>query len=701
MQWYKNLKLSLKLSLTLGLSLLLVFASLIALNLKQLYTVSLDKGLLTAHQAGQAFSVSMEEDLIGISSMLKGLSVVALDANTQKKQTREDIIRIMGKELEKQPTVLALYTLWEPNAFDGNDKVNVNKTPYDDATGRFMSYIVKSSDRQVIEPLKDYDKEGAGDYYLIAKRTKQITILEPYSYQAAGKQVMMTSVILPILDTKGDFIGILGADIALDTLQQHIEKEKPLGGYLTVISGKGMYVAHGGKSDLVAKNYADNPEKQQLWEQLQNGKTQMFSNNINGVASIRDFDFITIPGSNEKWYIETVIPLTTVLETYYDILYISIAIALASLLLLGLLMALIVWKVIVNPLNHIISILKSLAEGDFTHTVPVRSKDEFGVMAEHFNVMIQKLRQLLQLVSDLSMSAGATSQELSASAEETTRATETIVEAIQEVATGSETQEQQAYDSSRAMDEMTQGMSRIASSTVNVAEAAKGIMGQTEKGNLRIHDAVQQMEVVRSTVSQSEAAITRLNTKSEEIGSIIGVITNISTQTNLLALNASIEAARVGEQGKGFAVVAAEVRKLAEQTKLAAENVSQLIHDVTQETSLAMNAMGQSTLEVVKGVASVSESGQLFEAITKEMSGVNQQIDEVSAAVQQISASSEQVASSIDRSARIAKDSSANSQSIAASSEEQLASMEEISSSAEALSALVQELLDQLSHFKV
>ncbi|MCU6790826.1 methyl-accepting chemotaxis protein [Paenibacillus sp. WQ 127069] len=701
MQWYKNLKLSLKLSLTLGFSLLIVFACLIALNLKQLYTISLDKGMLSAHQAGQDFSISLEEELVSISSVLKGLSVVALDANTQKKQSREDIIRILGKELEKQPSILALYTLWEPNAFDGNDKANVNKAPYDDATGRFIPYIVRSNDKQVIEPLKDYEKEGAGDYYLLAKRSKQITIIEPYAYQVDGKQVLMTSVIYPILDAKGDFIGILGADIALDTLQKQIEKEKPLGGYITVISGKGMYIAHGGKSDLVAKNYVDSPDKQQVWDQLQNGKTQTFSNNVNGVASIRDFDSITVQGSKDKWYIETVVPLTAVLQAYYDSLYISIGIAVASLLLLGLLLALIVWKVIVNPLNSVISILKNLAEGDFTHTVPVNSKDEFGVMAEHFNVMIQKLRQLLQLVSDLSMSAGATSQELAASAEETTRATETIVEAIQEVAMGSETQEQQAYDSSRAMDEMTQGMNRIANSTVNVAEAAKGIMDQTEKGNHSIHEAVQQMEVIRSSVDQSEASIIRLNAKSEEIGSIIGVITNISTQTNLLALNASIEAARVGEQGKGFAVVAAEVRKLAEQTKLAAENVAQLIHDVTQETSLAMSAMGQSTLEVVKGVASVSESGQLFEAITKEMSGVNQQIDEVSAAVQQISASSEQVASSIDRSARIAKDSSANSQSIAASSEEQLASMEEISSSSEALSAMVQELLDQLSKFKV
>jgi methyl-accepting chemotaxis protein len=701
MQWYKNLKLSLKLSLTLGFSLLIIFTCLIALNLKQLYSISLDKGLLSAHQAGQDFSISVEEDLVSISSVLKSLSIVILDAKLQKTQSREDIVRILGKELEKQPTILSLYTLWEPNAFDGNDQANVNKTPYDDATGRFIPYVVRNNDKQAIEPLKDYDKGGAGDYYLLPKRTKQLTIIEPYTYEVAGKKVLMTSIVLPILDAKGEFVGIVGADIALDSLQHKIEKEKPLGGYMTVISGKGIYIAHGAKADLVAKSYKDNPEKQYVWDQVQNGINQVFSKNIEGVESIRDFDSITVPGSQEKWYIETAIPKTTVLQAYYDSLYISIGIALASLLLLGLLLTLIVWKVIVNPLNSVISLLKGLAEGDFTNEVPVRSKDEFGVMAEHFNIMIQKLRQLLQLVSDLSMSAGATSQELTASAEETTRATETIVEAIQEVATGSETQEQQAYDSSIAMDEMTQGMNRIATSTITVAEAAKGIMDQTEKGNDRIHEAVQQMQVIRSSVGQSEAAITRLNLKSEEIGSIIGVITNISTQTNLLALNASIEAARVGEQGKGFAVVAAEVRKLAEQTKLAAENVSKLIHDVRQETSLAMNAMGQSTLEVVKGVASVSESGQLFQAITKEMGGVNQQIDEVSAAVQQISASSEQVASSIGRSARIAKDSSANSQSIAASSEEQLASMEEISSSSEALSAMVQELLDQLSKFKV
>lgn len=701
MKWYNNLRLSWKLSLTLGISLIIVFACIITLNLKQLYSVSLDKGLLSAHQAGQNFSINIEKELVEISSVLKSLSTVVLDANTQKKQSREDIVRILGKGLEKQPVILGLYTLWEPNAFDGNDKANINKTLYDDATGRFVPYIYKNNDKQGIEPLKDYEKEGTGDYYLIPKRTKQLTIIEPYAYEISGKQVLMTSIVLPILDAKGEFVGIIGADIALNTLQQQIEKEKPLGGYMTVVSDKGMYIANGGGADLFAKSYADSPEMQQVWEQVLNGKTQVFSKNTKGEAYIRDFDVITIPGSKEKWYIETVVPQSTVLQAYYQNLYRSIGIVLASLLLLGLLMGLIVWKVIVNPLRTVSSILKSLAEGDFTKTVPIHGKDEFGVMAEHFNAMIQKLRQLLQLVGDLSVSTGATSQELAASAEETTRATETIVEAIQGVASGSERQEQQAHECSKAMTEMTESLNRIGKSTIAVAEASRDIMDQTEKGNLRIHEAVQQMEVVSSSVSQSEAAITRLNVKSAEIGNIIGVITNISTQTNLLALNASIEAARVGEQGKGFAVVAAEVRKLAEQTKLASENVSQLIHDVRYETGLAMSAMGQSTLEVVRGVASVTESGQFFEAITKEMGGVNQQIDAVSAAVQQISASSDQVASSIDHSARIAKDSSVNSQSIAASSEKQLASMEEISSSSEALNAMMQELMDQLSKFKL
>ncbi|MCR8636175.1 methyl-accepting chemotaxis protein [Paenibacillus radicis (ex Xue et al. 2023)] len=703
MTWFRNLKLSIKLSITVGLVLLLVFSGLIYTNLDQLYKVSLEKGEYEAQEAGQEFSSSFKSELLDLQGTLETLSGILLDARAQKKQSREDIVEMLKHRIEEQDNIMGLYTLWEPNAWDNNDKLNINKKPYDDATGRFIPYLLRNEGSVTIEPLHDYDKDGAGDYYQLPKRSKKLTLLDPYNYNAGGKDVLMTSIVYPIVDKQGSFLGIIGMDLSLDRLQQKAEAVKPLGGYVSIISNKGSYVSHGTSKDWINKPYADNPEKAAAWEVMKkSGAYRYYSGNSQGAAVLRIIEPLHLNGSNETWYVETVVPKERILETYQKSMTTSIIIAIISLLLIGALLAIIIRIVVVQRVQAVSALLQRLAEGDFTKSLEMKpSKDEFGVMAVHFNNMIAKLRSMLQLVSDISMSVGATSQQLTASAEQTGRAAETITEAIQEVAAGAEVQESNASDTSTAMTEMATGVQRIAESSLSVTESAIDVTQQTDEGNKQIQAAVAQMNVVRSTVGQSHEAIRQLGIRSEEIGAIITMITAISTQTNLLALNAGIEAARVGEHGKGFAVVATEVRKLAEQSRAAAEQIADLIGSMREETRKAVDAMERGASEVEKGVQTVSESGERFASITKEMTNVNVQIQEVSAAAEQMSASCEEVSATVDQLAHIAREASQNSQGVAAASEEQLASMQEISSSSAALSSMVQELLDQLSHFKV
>ncbi|MDF2720499.1 MAG: hypothetical protein K0Q59_174 [Paenibacillus sp.] len=702
MSWFRNLKLSFKLSITVGLVLLLIFAGLIYSNLNQLYKVSLAKGELEAQHAGQQFSSSFQAELYELHATLETLSVVMLDAKTQNKLTREEIVDMLHRQLEQKTDILAIYTLWEPDAFDNNDKANINKKPYDDATGRFIPYAVRSGDNILLEPLNNYEQEGAGDYYQLPKRSKKLSIIEPYYYKAGGKDILLTSIVYPILDKQGNFLGIVGVDLALDNLQLQAEGVKPLDGYVTIVSDKGNYVANGDNKDAVNKPYADNPDRQAAWSRIKEGSYSYYSGNAGDDRMLHITEPLSLKGANEQWYVETVIPEARVQETYRSSMASSITIAIAALVIMGLLLTSIIRRVVVKRVQAVSALLQRLSEGDFTQSLDMKpSRDEFGVMAVHFNNMIAKQRSILHLVSDISMSVGATSQQLTASAEQTGKAAETITDSIQQVAAGAETQEQNANDTSKAMLEMAVGVQRIAQSTVSVTESAKDVAAQTDVGNKQIHEAVVQMNVVRSTVGESHEAIRQLGTRSEEVGHIIAIITGISTQTNLLALNAGIEAARVGEHGKGFAVVAAEVRKLAEQTRIAAEQVAQLIGSMRGDITRAVESMARGANEVEKGVHSVSESGERFDAITKEIANVNIQIQEVAAAAEQMSASCEEVSATVEQLAHIAQDAAKNSQNVAAASEEQLASMEEISSSSAALSSMVQELLEQLAHFKV
>jgi methyl-accepting chemotaxis protein len=251
------------------------------------------------------------------------------------------------------------------------------------------------------------------------------------------------------------------------------------------------------------------------------------------------------------------------------------------------------------------------------------------------------------------------------------------------------------------MSDLSVGVQRIADSSSAVSASADEVTDQTKRGSAQLQMAVSQMTELKQSVDETSQAIERLGERSVQISGIIGLISNISKQTNLLALNAAIEASRVGEHGRGFAVVASEIRMLADQTKQAAEQVTELVEHVVQDTNQASQAMAVGNEQVRIGVQGVSDSDLLFTSILAEMSQVTDQIQEVSAAAQQMTAGTEEISASVKVLADLASEASADSQSVAAASEEQLASMEEITASTESLSSMVQDLLDKLSYFKI
>jgi methyl-accepting chemotaxis protein len=173
-----------------------------------------------------------------------------------------------------------------------------------------------------------------------------------------------------------------------------------------------------------------------------------------------------------------------------------------------------------------------------------------------------------------------------------------------------------------------------------------------------VANAVNGIQQVAVTVSESARLVTALGSRSDQIGQIIQVIRGIAEQTNLLALNAAIEAARAGEQGRGFAVVADEVRNLAERTAGATAEIAEMIKAIQSETADAVNAMENGNRQVEEGVVQAGQAMQALQQINGGVKRVVEMIQGIAAATRSQSQATEAITSRVEQIAQMARDNS-------------------------------------------
>ncbi|MFB5678549.1 methyl-accepting chemotaxis protein [Paenibacillus terreus] len=411
---------------------------------------------------------------------------------------------------------------------------------------------------------------------------------------------------------------------------------------------------------------------------------------------------IAVYSTNEQtgWTIVGTIDLDEVLKASRGIL-ITTTIVIVVAVLLGMLIVWWVIRSINSPLKKLMHVTKKIADGDLTEEVSILSKDELGHLSSSVNQMTANLRHLIKQVSVNTEQVTQTSEELSASSEQTRVTAEHISASIQEIASGAENQVKSALDFAQAASEISSGMERASESIQSVSQLTVEANKKALNGNNVVIQTVEQMNTIHNTVSHTAGVVHALGDKTQEIGNIVGLITEIASQTNLLALNAAIEAARAGENGKGFAVVADEVRKLAEQTGTAAGQIRGLIQEVQSEAEKAVQSMNEGTDVVQKGIDMVSLTGIAFNDIVSSIEQVAAESLDVSSIVEQVNASTQNMSNLAEDVASIAQQSAGNTQNVAASTEQQSASMEEVSASAEALSKMAQELQEIIGKFKV
>lgn len=355
-----------------------------------------------------------------------------------------------------------------------------------------------------------------------------------------------------------------------------------------------------------------------------------------------------------------------------------------------------------QPIKIITNRMNDMAAGKLTpEPLQIGDPDEIGQLTKDANTLSDNLYRIISELQTSISTIASTSGQLTASADETAQASTQITEDIVDISEGSSEQMEHTHSTTSIVSEITQGMDQTATAIHKVSDLAISTTEQTQSGVSMMEQTVRKIEGIQQSTDHTAQVVYQLSQKSEAIGTIVALITNIAGQTNLLALNASIEAARAGEHGKGFAVVAGEVGKLAAESAKAASEIHRLIEEIQMEVTGVQQATEMTKVDVAEGLTLANTSGERFGEIAMRISEVSAQTEEVSAISEEISASTHTMKDLIEQVAELSERSEESAQNIVAAAEEQNATMEEISASAHVLSEMAESLKTMIDVFEL
>ncbi|MCI8946813.1 MAG: HAMP domain-containing protein [Lachnospiraceae bacterium] len=558
--------------------------------------------------------------------------------------------------------------------FEQNTIADANGQPYSvhnrEIAYEAVAYLDENGTNVTFEKHEDAFDNFDKEYYKTIKSTGEVYVMEPYVYQLRGKDIMMISIIAPVYDAEGDFLGVAGCDVALADMQtQQYASTGYKSTHMIALAEDGTVLLDTANPSLVGKGaseagydtvLADTQELKSMPEGAYINSISVINNKVSNYATGKRGIAITVPlrlSSGNYWTLYLAIDR----NEFNKILIMDTVKLIVAVILFGIILLYMIYRIIetyLAPVQEILEGASKLEEGNLKINIAVSTNDELGRMAQALNHIsstvdnyVQDISQQLSQMAENDMdieirqkyigdfipiqtsiekitdSLNNTLRQIVLSADDVASDSVSVSGGAQALSEGAAEQAEAIEELAVAIENLSRDITANADDAANMSRNASEVSARIENSNQEMNKLI--------------AAMSEIRESSAGIEEIIRTIEDIADQTNLLSLNASIEAARAGEAGRGFAVVANEIRDLAAKSSESVSQTTALIERsltavkngvvIADETAQSLVAVVEGAKEILGSVDKISNASQNQKTVLEE---VTRNVDQIEGVVQ-------------------------------------------------------------------